>query len=121
MPREGAILVRYEGDENSTAIYLSRRFYRQIFRKTRKEGSGYTVLRDIALLKYKSPTMTVGGDLLVNLICDLLKLMGESFCNKKEIADFHVVCVKALAKGQALWVSGDMYPELKCWWDLWLN
>ena len=107
-----AILVRYAGHERETAIYLSQRFYRLIHRKARKEGSGYSVLRDIALLKYKSPTMTVGGDLLVKLVTDLKKLRGATIFGRKEVSDFLALCERASANGQALWVSGDMYPEL---------
>ncbi|HXX93976.1 MAG TPA: hypothetical protein VEN81_10100 [Planctomycetota bacterium] len=107
-----AILVRYAGDELTRAIYLSQRFYRLIHRKARKESSGYSVLREIALLKYKSPTMTVGGDRLAQLVSDLRRLKGATFFPQKEVADFLGVCEKAVSDGQALWVSGDMYPEL---------
>lgn len=106
-----AILVRYAGDEVGRAIYLSQGFYRRIHRKARKGRSGYTVLREIALLKYKSPTITVGGDRLGQLVADLKKLRGATIFGRKEIADFLAVCEKAVENGQALWVSGDMYPE----------
>lgn len=107
-----AILVRYAGNEVERAIYLSPRFYRLIHRKARKEESGYIVLRDIALLKYKSPTMTVGGDRLAQLITDLKKLRGSAIFGRKEVSDFLAVCEKASTNGQALWVSGDMAKEL---------
>jgi hypothetical protein len=107
-----AILVRYAGNERDRVIYLSQRFYRLIHRKASKERSGYTVLREIALLKYKSPTLTVGGDRLEQLISDLKKLNGALIFRRKEVSDFLAVCEKAQANSQALWVSGDMYPEL---------
>jgi hypothetical protein len=107
-----AILVRYAGNEHDRAIYLSQRFYQRIHRKASKERSGYTVLREIALLKYKSPTMIVGGERLENLITDLKKLEGAILFGKQEATDFLAVCEKASANGQALWISGDMYPEL---------
>lgn len=107
-----AILVRYAGNELERAIYLSQGFYRLIHRKARKEGSGYTTLREIALLKYKSPTLTVSEDRLERLISDLRKLSAETILGGKEVSDFLAVCERASASGQALWVSGDMYPEL---------
>jgi hypothetical protein len=64
------------------------------------------------MLKYKSPTMTVGGDLLVQLVTDLKKLRGATIFGRKEVSDFLALCEKAAANDQALWVSGDMYPEL---------
>ncbi|HZF00123.1 MAG TPA: hypothetical protein VE981_24145 [Planctomycetota bacterium] len=107
-----AILVRYERNELERAIYLSQSFYRLIHRKARQEGSGYSVLRDVALLKYKSPTLTIGGDRLGQLVTDLQKLSGATILGRKEVSDFLAICEKAAANGQALWVSGDMYPEL---------
>ncbi len=111
-----AILVRYEGDERSTAIYLSQRFYRLIFRKARKEGQGYPVLREIALLKYKSPILTVGGGRLEALVMDPDRLMGRMLWGKKEIADFRAICAQSFVDGRALRISGDMYPELPPGW-----
>ena len=105
-----AILVRY--DENTKAIYLSQAFYALIHRKARKETSGYTTLREIALLKYKSPTMEVGGDRLANLIADLKRLMEWRLLGRQETSAFLAVCEGAAAAGRTLLVSGDMYPEL---------
>lgn len=93
------------------AIYLEQGFYKLIFYQCRHEGSGYAVLRDIALLKYKSPTLIVGGDQLVILVDELAQL-GTSSKGHSQIADFKTVCEKAIASGYALTISGDMYPEL---------
>jgi hypothetical protein len=107
-----AFLVRYAVNELERAIYLSQRFYRLIHRKAGKEGSGYAVLREIALLKYKSPTMTVGGDRLTQLVADLNKLREATIFGRKEVSSFLAICEKAVVNGQALWVSGDMAKEL---------
>jgi len=107
-----AILIRYAGNEHEKAIYLSQRFYRLIHRKAAKENSGYTTLRDIALLKYKSPTLTVKGERLQRLISDLKKLQAGTLFGRKEIAGFLAVCENASSRDQGLWVSGDMHPEL---------
>lgn len=107
-----AILVRYAGNERESAIYLSHSFYRRIFRRARWKWLGYTTLREIALLKYKSPTLTVGGNSLQQLISDLKRLRSTTIFGRKEVSDFLAVCENASAIGQSLWVSGDMHPEL---------
>ena len=56
--------------------------------------------------------MTIGGDLLTQLVTDLKKLRGATIFGRKEVSDFLAVCERASANCQALWVSGDMYPEL---------
>ena len=106
-----AILVRHEGNETDTVIYLSQRFYELIFRTARHEESGYQVLRQIALLKYKSPKLTLGRDQLETLANELARFECEN-SDQSQVAEFRAVCVDAIASGQKLWVSGDMYPEL---------
>jgi hypothetical protein len=93
------------------AIYLDQRFYELIYGNCRSETGPYTVLREIALLRYKSPTLTVAGDRLTLLDQDLVRL-AESGASHQQIAALRVVCAKALSDGCALTVSGDMYPEL---------
>lgn len=107
-----AILIRYEGNDTERAIYLSQRFYQMIHRETREEGSGYGTLREIALLKYKSPVLTVAGEKLARLIEDLKKLRSSTCSGEDEALGFQAVCERAAAAGTGLWVSGDMFPEL---------
>lgn len=53
------------------AIYLDQRFYELIYGRCRPESGPYTVLREIALLRYKSPIVVVSGARLVLLDQDL--------------------------------------------------
>jgi hypothetical protein len=69
------------------------------------------VLREIALLRYKSPTLVVSGERLALLDQDLARL-AVSGASRPQIAALREVCAKAVADGCALTVSGDMYPEL---------
>lgn len=93
------------------AIYLDQRFYELIWRNCRADNAPYTVLREIALLRYKSPTLVINGDRLTQLDQDLVRL-AESGVSHPQIAAFRDVCTKAVAGGVAITVSGDMYPEL---------
>ena len=93
------------------AIYLDQRFYELIWQNCRSEREPYTLLREIALLRYKSPTLVVGGDRLTQLDQDLVQL-AESGVSHPQIAALREVCAKAVADGCAITVSGDMYPEL---------
>ncbi len=93
------------------AIYLNQRFYELIFKNCRSEQTPYIVLRDIALLRYKSPTLIVSGDRLALLDRELMNLE-ESNLSHPQIAEFRQVCNKAKSDGCALTISGDMYPEL---------
>ncbi len=93
------------------AIYLDQRFYELIYGRCWSENGTYTVLREIALLRYKSPTLVVSGDRLALLEHDLARL-AESGASHPQIAALRQVCAKAVADGCALTVSGDMYPEL---------
>jgi hypothetical protein len=93
------------------AIYLDQRFYELIFRRCRSESGPYTVLREIALLRYKSPTLVVACDRLALLDGDIRRL-GGWWSRHPQIAEFRQVCAKAIVEGCALTVSGDMYPEL---------
>ena len=94
-----------------TAVHLDQGFYRSIFRSCRREDSGYSVLRDIALLRYKSPTLTVPKDRLTLLIGELVQLE-TSNDNHPQINKFRSVRENAIARECALTISGDMYPEL---------
>ena len=93
------------------AIYLDQRFYKLIYRNCRSESGSSTVLREIALLRYKSPTFVVGGPRLTQLDQDLVRL-AESGESHPQTARFREVCAKSVSDGCALTVSGDMYPEL---------
>ena len=111
-----AFLVCYswsppEDHTRHVAIYLDQRFYELIWQNCRSESEPYTILREIALLRYKSPTLVVGGDRLTQLDRDLVRL-AESAVSHSQIASLREVCAKAVADGCALTVSGDMYPEL---------
>jgi hypothetical protein len=93
------------------AIYLDQQFYELIYSRCRSQGCPYSVLREIALLKYKSPTLVVSGERLALLDQDL-KRLAESGASHSQTAVLRQVCAKAIADGCALTVSGDMYPEL---------
>jgi hypothetical protein len=93
------------------AIYLDQRFCELIHGRCRSEDGPYIVLREIALLRYKSPTLVVSGDRLAPLEQDLARL-AESGASHPQIAALRQVCPRAVADGCALTVSGDMYPEL---------
>jgi hypothetical protein len=60
-----AFLVCYSksasGDDHpgDRAIYLDQRFYELIYTSCRTEHGLYSVLREIASLKYKSPTLVI--------------------------------------------------------------
>ena len=93
------------------AIYLDQRFYESIWQNCRSESEHYTLLREIALLQYKSPTLVVRGDQLTQLDQELVRL-AASGVSHPQITAFREVCAKAVADGCAITVSGDMYPEL---------
>jgi hypothetical protein len=93
------------------AIYVNQQFYELIFKHCRSEGGPYVVLREIALLKYKSPTFIVSGDRLTLLERELTNLE-VSNVSHPQIGEFRRVCNKAMSDGCALTISGDMYPEL---------
>ncbi len=93
------------------AIYLDQTFYESIWRECRVDDDPYTVLREIALLQYKSPTLVVAADRLPQLERELVRLE-KSGVSHPQIADFRAVCAKAIADGCVITVSGDMYPEL---------
>jgi hypothetical protein len=111
-----ALLVcysRYPPDDHARdkAIYLDQRFYELIYKGCRSELGPYAVLREIALLKYKSPTLVVLGERLRLLHQELMRLE-ESGVSHPQIAKFRQVCIDATSNGCSLTISGDMYPEL---------
>ncbi len=110
-----AFLVCYslplEDHTRKRAIYLDQQFYELIFENCCLENGGYPLLREIALLKYKSPTLIIEEDKLFALeqelgSFELLKL------EHPQIEEFKRVCNQARSVGCSLTVSGDMYPEL---------
>ena len=82
------------------AIYLDQRFYELIYGRCRSEGDPYTVIREIALLGYKSPTLVVSGERLALLDQDLARL-AVSGASHPQIAALREVCAKAVADGCA--------------------
>ncbi len=111
-----AFLVCYSrcpsGDHTrDRAIYLDQRFYELIFVNCRVEGGPFTVLREIATLRYKSPILIVDGNRLELLDRELadFEALGHSH---PQIAKFRQVCGEPQAIPCALTISGDMYPEL---------
>ena len=93
------------------AIYLNQQFYELIYDECRSDLRPYVVLREIALLKYKSPTLVVSGDRLALLDRELMDLE-RSGMSHPQLSEFRQVCTKAASDGCALTISGDMYPEL---------
>jgi hypothetical protein len=93
------------------AIYLDQKFYEMIFLHCMMERSYYAILSVIASLRYKSPLLVVTGEELNSLQRELgyLEAAGHSH---PQLAEFRQVCVKAIADGCNLSISGDMFPEL---------
>jgi hypothetical protein len=93
------------------AIYLDQRFYELIYAICRSESGQYTLLREIALLQYKSPILVIEGESINELDQDLVRL-SESGVSHEQMLGFHEVVRRAMSDGCAITVSGDMYPEL---------
>jgi hypothetical protein len=108
-----AFLVCYSSSlddhTRSKAVYLDQAFYELIFAHCVSDS--YAALREIALLRYKSPTIIVGLDRL-RLLADELAMLAASGVSHPEIAELSQVCERARAGGCGLTISGDMYPEL---------
>ncbi len=98
-------------DRRNVAVYLDQRFYELIFTHCRSELAPYTILREIAGLRYKSPTLIVDGDRIESLDGELATFE-ESGQSHPQIAEFKRVCDEAKGAECALTISGDMYPEL---------
>lgn len=127
--RSMAFLVcysRFPPDDHTRdkAIYLNQPFYEIIFSRCRKQKfyellfsfcrtrrEPYDVLREIAWLRYKSPTIVIAGARLELLIQELTRLETDGAVHG-QIAAFRRVSEEAIARGCALTISGDMYPEL---------
>ncbi len=93
------------------AVYLDQAFYEAIFKYCRSDRGPCTILREIATLRYKSPTLVVTADRLEALDQELAHF-AASGQSHPQIAEFRRVCGQAKAVGCALTISGDMYPEL---------
>lgn len=111
-----AFLVCYSNDPprdhtRNKAAYLDQRFYELIFAHCRSADGPYRVLRDIASLRYKSPTMVVRDERLAVLVQDLA-IFAASGLSHDQTAEFRQVCLQAQVEQCALTISGDMYPEL---------
>lgn len=110
-----ALLVCYSDSladhPQDKAIYLDQQFYGMIFHHCRGESSGFDLLRQIALLRYKSPTILLPAEQLPALAAELDVLEHD---NRKhsQLRAFKTVCRNAVQNGINLTISGDMHPEL---------
>jgi len=91
------------------AVYLDQAFYELIFAQCASDR--YRVLREIASLRYKSPTIIVSQDRL-GLLSDELTMLSASGVSHPQIGEFSQACARAQTDGCSLTISGDMYPEL---------
>lgn len=98
-------------DLEHLALYLDQRFYELIYRRCRSDDGPYDVLRQLALLRYKSPTAYLSGERLVALVRELAAFEGAGVWHP-QFPELRQVCESALARGWGLTISGDMYPEL---------
>ncbi len=111
-----ALLVCYstnppQDHTHDRAIYLDQAFYKMIFDRCRGEGSDFAILRTIAELRYKSPTLVVDADSLEMLVCELNRLSDLGQLHS-QVPEFRDVADFALKRNCSLTISGDMYPEL---------
>ena len=104
-------LLPHEDHARNRATYLDQQFYELIFENCRLENGAYPLLSEIALLKYKSPTLIIEIHNLFALEHELatFELLKPGH---PQIEAFKRVCGKARSDGCALTISGDMYPEL---------
>lgn len=91
------------------AAYLDQAFYELIFAHCISDR--YAALREIALLRYKSPTIIVSQDRL-RLLADELTILAASGVSHPQIEELSQVLALAQANGCGVTISGDMYPEL---------
>ncbi len=68
-------------------------------------------MRDIALLRYKSPTLVVPNTSLESLNKEIMRLTADGV-EHSQISRFQTVVNTAMNSGFSLSISGDMYPEL---------
>jgi len=90
---------------------MDQGFYELIYEHCRSDAGPYVILREIALLRYKSPTLVIRQDRLKVLDHELTEFEASGISHP-QIKEFRLVCAKANADGCALTISGDMYPEL---------
>jgi hypothetical protein len=93
------------------AIYLDQRFYELIVKHCRAESGTYSVLREMALLKYKSPAIIVANDRLEALDQELVNLE-RARMSHSQIAELRYWCEKSMSDKRVLTISADMYQEL---------
>jgi hypothetical protein len=93
------------------AAYLPQTFYELIFTTCLSDDAEFDVLRDIARLRYKSPSILIGADRLVRLLEELDRLR-EAVGGRDGISDLSQAAEQAISDGCSLTISGDMYPEL---------
>ncbi len=97
-----------EDHTKEKAAYLPQAFYETVFRVCRHDDSGFPILRRIARLRYKSPTLLLDSDELPRLVAELGRLSDESGGGRDLLAAVR----KAVVRPCTLTISGDMYPEL---------
>lgn len=101
----------HSADLKHLVLYLDQRFYELIYQRCRSDDGPYDVLRQLALLRYKSPTAYLSGERLAVLIRDLAIFEGAGG-RHPQFPELRQVCESAVARGWGLTISGDMYPEL---------
>ena len=111
-----AFLVCYSHDPphdhpTNRAIYLDQSFYEMIFRECRRPDSDYVILKEIASLRYKSPTLVLSQESLEILQSELDRLDAHEYFHSR-IAEFKIVIGTAINRNCSLTISGDMYREL---------
>ncbi len=82
-----------------------------IFSHCRHAESGYSIMRDIALLRYKLPSLIVPNTALESLNKELACLAQDGL-QHSQISGFQSVVNTAMNTGSSLTISGDLYPEL---------
>jgi hypothetical protein len=93
------------------ALYLDQQCYELIFAHCRAPGGRYPILREIAMLGYKAPTLVVAGNRSNHLEQELIELQ-QFGLSHAQLDEFRVACREAVKRECALTISGDMYPEL---------
>ncbi len=93
------------------AVYLDQRFYELIFTHCRSEDAPYSVLRDVASLRYKSPSLVLARDRLELLDEELLRFEASGISHP-QISELRSACARAQSLGLSLAISGDMHSEL---------
>ena len=107
-----AFLICYsstvEDHPREKAAYLPQSFYEWIVKVCRADEDRFPRLRQIASLRYKSPTLLLTPRELPLLVKELQHLNSDD----TGALDFMAAATEAIARPCSLTISGDMYPEL---------